>query len=197
MKISLPKIIDAEAHIIETSDGFRTHLRDNIGLHRYNEGQGNINERYFRILTIKKKHYVIKIDAHADIDYQIYPDLLDVTGHYLFRHTENMFKFGATQGVTQWKDDLKKPWVEPQIVSLLSRYNQVRWITRINDDTYEVEGASHFFRRGDTFVDFEGGPFICCTQKMRELGVEDDRHIAEIKTLPTCENHVRISIKVR
>jgi hypothetical protein len=69
-----------------------------------------------------------------------------------------------------------------------SRYRQQRVVNQINETQYTLEGPTHFLRMaGDeeniTMVDFEGGPFVNCGDRMHLLEINDDRKIVRIQSM--------------
>jgi hypothetical protein len=69
---------------------------------------------------------------------------------------------------------------------LESRYGSPRFIRRVDEDTFVIYGESRYFRVGEEFFDFEGGPFILIGMKASLLGLKDDRRIVSVKALD-CE----------
>jgi len=64
-----------------------------------------------------------------------------------------------------------------------SRYGQKRFIRAVDDKTYVVYGESNYFRCGEEFFDFEGGPFIVIGMAASILGLDDDRSVVSVKAL--------------
>lgn len=64
-----------------------------------------------------------------------------------------------------------------------SRYGQKRFIRAVDDRTYVIYGESNYFRGGEEFFDFEGGPFISVGMAASMLGLDDDRSVVSVKAL--------------
>lgn len=114
MEIQLPKIIDNNTII--TSDGFTVSLDKNEQLARFQKIGGthfsDVFEKCFRIFeSCTGEKFLILVRSNVDVDYNEHPQVFDMTNWYIFKHNSNMFKFGAMQGVLQWKEDLNKDWI--------------------------------------------------------------------------------------
>jgi len=72
-------------------------------------------------------------------------------------------------------------------VDIKSRYGQDRFIREVNKNSCIVYGKSRYFRVGEEFFDFEGGPFISIGMPASLLGLKDDRRIVSVKALD-CED---------
>lgn len=64
-----------------------------------------------------------------------------------------------------------------------SRYGQKRFVRKVDDDTYVMYGESRYFRVGEEFFDFQGGPFIAIGMEASLIGLNDDRKVVRIKAL--------------
>lgn len=65
----------------------------------------------------------------------------------------------------------------------ISRYGQKRFIRSVDDNKYVVYGESRYFRVGEEFFDFQGGPFIAIGMAASMLGLNDDRSVVGVKAL--------------
>lgn len=64
-----------------------------------------------------------------------------------------------------------------------SRYGQKRFIRPVDEDNYVIYGESKFYRVGEDYFDFQGGPFIFVGMPAKELGIADDRNVVSVKPL--------------
>lgn len=64
-----------------------------------------------------------------------------------------------------------------------SRYGQKRFVRNVDDKTYVVYGECNYYRVGDDFFDFQGGPFIFVGMSASLLGLDDDRSVVSVKPL--------------
>lgn len=64
-----------------------------------------------------------------------------------------------------------------------SRYGQDRFIRKVDDTKYVVYGQCRYFRCGEKFFDFEGGPIIIVGMEANLIGLNDDRSVVSVKAL--------------
>jgi len=73
----------------------------------------------------------------------------------------------------------------------ISRYDQPRYATYLGDDWFLIEGPSNFFRYGDDFIDFEGGPFL-------QIGEFFDMYsdVCAFELCDSKDNYSKVKVKV-
>jgi hypothetical protein len=64
-----------------------------------------------------------------------------------------------------------------------NRHGEKRFVRSVDENTYVVYGKSNYFRVGEDFFDFEGGPFISIGMSSSILDIDGERKVKSIKPL--------------
>jgi hypothetical protein len=85
-----------------------------------------------------------------------------------------------------------------------SRYGDSRTLTKIGENQWKIEGKSHFCRAGSSadgktleYMDFEGGPFVCVGDPLRDTGLSEILYIAEVAPNARNEKDGIVSVLVK
>jgi hypothetical protein len=75
---------------------------------------------------------------------------------------------------------------------IMSRYGQPRVVTKVADNTYIIDGPSSYCRGGttndgDTFIDYDGGPFVCTGDSMSFYGGTEKERVKTITIIESSQ----------